>query len=259
MIINNININVIEHLTESKKLVIISHGIAEHIGRYEKFISNLVKAGFSVVGYDLEGHGLSGGNKGNIKSYKNFISTLHELVNHYRSRFDKIFLFGHSMGGGIVCAYNGLYQDVDGIIASGASVYTPKSAMILKFIPGALMGFIKKQTKFGSDLTHDEKIVKNYQTDPLVLKYFYIKLVNEMFIKCTNFIKKNTKKMVTPILFVHGAKDTIVSPSLPKKLFSKLLVKDKEIIIYPRSKHEILNDLEKQQATKDIITWINKH
>ncbi|MDY3918800.1 MAG: alpha/beta hydrolase [Candidatus Limivivens sp.] len=39
----------------------ISHGMTEHIGRYEKLAEMLTSQGIVVAGFDLRGHGRNGG------------------------------------------------------------------------------------------------------------------------------------------------------------------------------------------------------
>ena len=40
-----------------KAIVHISHGIAEHAGRYEWFMQTLMEAGYAVYAHDIRGHG----------------------------------------------------------------------------------------------------------------------------------------------------------------------------------------------------------
>ena len=250
----------VENFTDNRNtLVIITHGIAEHLGRYDYFTSKLNESGLSVLRYDLRGHGKSEGKKGYVKSFKFFIDDLHALVLEYKSQFKNIFLFGHSMGGEIVNLYSATYHDVKGIVSSAASVDTPASAAILKIIPYKLIGFIKQKTSFGNTLCSNPDVVKAYQEDPLVLPYFYGRLAGEMFINAIRYIKRNTHLMNTPILFIHGAEDKVVSPSFSKDLYDKIKIDEKRIIIYHNARHEVLNEYCKDIVIKDVIDWIKEN
>ena len=44
-----------------KMLLQISHGMTEHIGRYEKLAEAMTARGVAVAGFDLRGHGQNGG------------------------------------------------------------------------------------------------------------------------------------------------------------------------------------------------------
>ena len=45
----------------ARAVLVISHGYAEHAGRYEHVAARLNDCGFAVRGYDHYGHGESGG------------------------------------------------------------------------------------------------------------------------------------------------------------------------------------------------------
>ena len=44
-------------LAEAKAVILISHGMTEHIGRYDHLASHFNKQGFIVYGDDHRGHG----------------------------------------------------------------------------------------------------------------------------------------------------------------------------------------------------------
>ena len=50
----------------ARGVVLIVHGLGEHIGRYARSPRVLIGAGWDVAGYDHRGHGASGGARGAI-------------------------------------------------------------------------------------------------------------------------------------------------------------------------------------------------
>jgi alpha-beta hydrolase superfamily lysophospholipase len=257
---NEINIYTkLDAVKDSKTIIIITHGIAEHSGRYQYFVESLNKYGYSVLRYDLLGHGKSGGPRGDINDFNLYIDILYSIVEQMKKEYSRVILFGHSMGGEIVNLYNAKYHDVDLIISSAAAVDTPKEAKFLKFIPYKLLYRVKQKTSFGPKLTHNASIVEQYKNDPLVLPYFYASIAGEMFIKGVRYIKKNIPNMIVPTLFLHGGEDKIVNPKFSEKLYNKLPITDKKLIIYPNSRHEILNEDNKDIVIQDITIWIKQH
>jgi len=110
---------------DAKGVVLITHGIAEHSGRYEHVALSLNEAGYSVVAFDLRGHGKSSGKRNYIKSFQDYLDDLDEVLTRTKNKFPDlpIFLFGHSMGGGILSLYAIERQpDVKGILLSAPSV-----------------------------------------------------------------------------------------------------------------------------------------
>src|SRR5687767_15481803 len=51
-----------------KAIVCLVHGHGEHTGRYRHVGEALAKAGYILLGFDLRGHGLSGGQRGHSPS-----------------------------------------------------------------------------------------------------------------------------------------------------------------------------------------------
>ena len=75
------------------KTVLICHGYASYFYKFEQYIQPLLKAGFSVIGFDAPGHGQSEGKYINIIIYKEAIQKIMEQVgpiDHF---------MGHSLGG----------------------------------------------------------------------------------------------------------------------------------------------------------------
>ena len=58
-----------DKILNSKASILINHGFAEHLGRYDYLADKLNKNGYNVYRYDLRGHGRSGISKGYIDSY----------------------------------------------------------------------------------------------------------------------------------------------------------------------------------------------
>ena len=56
-------------IANPKATIIISHGIAEHSGRYKELAGILNENGYDVITFDHLGHGKSDGKRGNIKSF----------------------------------------------------------------------------------------------------------------------------------------------------------------------------------------------
>lgn len=241
--------------------IIIVHGIAEHSGRYKNTALMLNSHNYNVYTYDLLGHGKSSGKKGRIKSYKDHLDTLHKYVLEVKEESNlKVFLLGHSMGGGLVNIYGVNYQDVDGIISIAAATMTPSNAKVLKYIGFWYLRWIKLSTKmFDKHLAKDPNVLALNKKDPLMLKHFYISLIGEMFIKGVKDIKTNIGKFNTPVLYLHGTSDKIVDYKASQYMFNNIQVEDKKIILYEDEYHEILNDYNKELVYKDIIEWLNKH
>ncbi|MCD4826466.1 MAG: lysophospholipase [Acholeplasmataceae bacterium] len=261
MLINGILLHVKrDEVENAKATVILTHGIAEHSGRYDALTKALNDASYTVVRYDVRGHGQSQGKRGKLKSYHQTIDDLHVLVDMEKKlNPKKLFIFGHSMGGLIVDMYGVKYHDVDGIIASAAASYFVKDVLPFRIIGYKWLGFLAKKNDFADDsLSRIKEVEEAYENDPLNLKKFYFSLAGNMMVGGVRYLNKNIKSFQTPVLFLHGEADKIVPVEFSKRMYDLVPVEDKQIITYPDSYHEILNDLDQELVRKDIVKWLDK-
>jgi alpha-beta hydrolase superfamily lysophospholipase len=261
MLINGILMHVKrDEVENAKATVILTHGIAEHSGRYEALTKALNEASYTVVRYDIRGHGQSQGERGKLKSYHQTIDDLHVLVEMEKKlKPKKLFIFGHSMGGLIVNMYGVTYHDVDGIVSSAAASYFVKDVLPFRIIGYKWLGFLTKKTDFSDHkLSRIREVEEAYENDPLNLRKFYFSLAGNMMVGGVRYLNRHIKNYQTPVLILHGEADKIVPVEFSKRLYDLIPVEDKEIITYPESYHEILNDLDQELVRKDIIKWLNK-
>ncbi len=261
MLVNGILMHVRRDEVENPKAsVILTHGIAEHSGRYDALTSALNDQGYNVIRYDVRGHGQSQGARGKLKSFHQLVDDLHALVEMEKKLNPKhIFIFGHSMGGIIVNLYGVKYHDVDGIISSAAPSYFVKDVLPFRIIGYKWLGFLAKKTDFADDqLSRIKEVEEAYINDPLNLKKFYFSLAGNMMVSGVRYLNKNIKSYQTPVLLLHGEADKVVPVDFSRRLFSLIPVEDKKIITYPNAYHEILNDLDQEQVRKDILDWLNE-
>lgn len=111
--------------TDPKAIIIMEHGIGEHIGIYQDWADRFCQAGYMVVGFDLRGHGLSSGKRGHVPG-KAAVFDINAIVKYINQQEPSlpIFLYGHSLGGNLVLTYALQKPDspVSGIISSSATL-----------------------------------------------------------------------------------------------------------------------------------------
>lgn len=262
MLVNGILLHVKrDEVKDPKASVIITHGIAEHSGRYEEITKKLNDASYTVIRYDLRGHGQSQGKRGALKSYHNVIDDLHVLVDEEKKlNAKKIYLIGHSMGGLIVNLYAVKYpKSVHGIISSAAPSYFIKDVLPFRFIGYKWLGFANKKNDLADDsLSRIKEVEKDYVSDPLNLKSFKFSLAGNMFVGGVRYLNKYLERYETPVLILHGSADKIVPSMFSERLHQLIPHTDKKLIIYPNAYHEIFNDIDREVVFTDVIEWLNK-
>src|SRR5512133_1209509 len=109
--------------TTPKAVVHVIHGYAEHIERYGNVVNELLPAGYAVIGNDHRGHGRSGGKRGHVVRFQDFIDDERQFYQDViKARFPGIpyFVLGHSMGSLIAMNYAEQdAADIRGLVLSG--------------------------------------------------------------------------------------------------------------------------------------------
>jgi alpha-beta hydrolase superfamily lysophospholipase len=261
MYVNGILLHVTEDVIDNAKAtVIITHGIAEHSGRYQKMTEVLNRNGYNVIKYDLRGHGQSAGARGKLKHHLDMIRDLHELVSDAKKYNLPVYLLGHSLGGLIVHMYAVTYQDVEGIIVSGAITDFIKDVLPLRIFGPKLLGWYSVKTNFADNkLSRIREVEKAYIEDPFNLKRMYGSLIGNMLVKGVRYLQKNIKNHHVSTLILHGDTDKIVPYYMAESMYQSISTEDKKIILYPGSYHEIYNDLDQDKVFDDTVQWLDEH
>ncbi len=87
-----------------KGTVFLLHGYLEHSGIYQPIVHELLEQGFSVLTYDLPGHGLSTGIPASIQNFDHYQQVLHAVYQYVKhaNQLPKPWLgIGQSTGGAI--------------------------------------------------------------------------------------------------------------------------------------------------------------
>lgn len=280
---------------QPRGVVQIEHGVLEYIQRYDDFMKFLAMHGFAAVGDDHLGHGRTArdetelGYFGASNGWSMVVGDIHHLHQQLKEEFPEIphFLFGHSMGSFLVRTYSILNgKDLDGLIVCGTGnqaaplVLAGKSAAKLEMrlhgprhrsekLNNLIFGAYNVrfgETRTPNDwLCRDEAIVDAYTADPLCGGIPTVGLVYEMM-KGIAFVtgRKNVARMpeLLPVLFISGAADPVGERGKgvmkAYQLFLSGGLKDVSLKLYPEGRHEILNELNKEEVYQDVLEWLEK-
>ena len=245
-----------------RAVIVIVHGLCEHAGRYDYVVSCLNGFGYSVYRFDNRGHGHSGGARGFVENYIQYVDDAELVVAraHQENPGLPVFMLGHSMGGFITAFYGIKYpESLTGQILSGAAVILSPlvkdmegfdyNAVPMDPIPNALAALVCR----------DPAVVQAYVEDPLVLKEFTMKLMGEVLITGAKELMLRMNQYGYPCLILHGGADQIVPPDASRYFYEHIASKDKTLKIYDGLYHEILNEPEKDLVLQDIHQWVEAH
>jgi alpha-beta hydrolase superfamily lysophospholipase len=251
----------------ARALLVLAHGYAEHIGRYEHVAGFFQGRGFIFYAFDQAGHGKSDGRRGHVNAFGDYISDLKRFVAFAQEREPRLptFLLGHSQGGLVSLAYGvGQPTELRGIVVSGPALRLAMPVPAWKLNLGkALSGVVPTLAMpngIPSDfLTHDPLISGAYaRQDPLVFKVATARWATEFFRAQTETLAA-APRLTLPCLLLHGGDDRIASPEGTRQFFAAAGASDKTLKIYDGFYHEIFNEIGKEQVLADVAQWLEKH
>ena len=277
---------------EPKAVLQIVHGIAEFVERYDDFANYLTERGYVVVAEDHMGHGQSINGDG-IQGYFHggwftAVEDTMQLMTDTRKEYPNLpyILFGHSMGSfmtrTILCKYPD--SGINAAVICGTG-WQPAFAMpaVIKLVDSVCKktGETKPNEKlqnliFGSYnskverprtpydwLSRDGKIVDAYIAHPLCGFTASAGLLRDMM-KGIYFIEQsvnlNAMRKDLPVFFIAGGDDPVGSYGKGVRqaanAFQKAGMTDVSVRIYPLCRHEILNEINKEEIYEDVIQWM---
>jgi len=248
-----------------KGVLIILHGLGEHSGRYDDFAQFLAEAGWRIYLYDQRGHGKTPGIRSFVEAFDVLVDDLHHFVDFVAGREGrrKPFLLGHSFGGQVVVNYLAKYpSEVRGVILSSPNIRLAMGVPWLKRFLGRWVSCVLPSLSVPNDInpqwiSHDKKVVQEYQEDPLVQNRITLRLGNEL-LENLDKVPQLAPKIKTPILLFQGSADKVTCPEGTKEFFQKISTKDKQLKIYPGFYHETLNESGRKQVYQDVAKWLEK-
>lgn len=279
-----------------RAVVQLVHGMAEHIGRYDRFAAFLAEAGFAVCGHDHIGHGKSASSPDDWGCLPPktgadvMVEDAHRMRQLASERFPGVphVIFGHSMGSFVVRSYVARHgEGLAGAVVCG----TGNQALLLSRSGNLLANLLctLRGPRFVSGLLHNMavgaygKAVKDARTtddwictDPAVVDAYAADSACGYRFSAGGYaaLTSLTAEVVTaacaarvpkelPMLFIAGAEDPVGDFGRGVEAaagFAKSAgVADVTTILYEGMRHEVLNERGRERVWADVVEWMEKH
>ena len=279
-----------------KGVVQVVHGMAETASRYERFALNMCEGGYIVYAFDQRGHGATAGSLENVgyiadrDSFEVYVEDQHGIFGLVRKENSglPVFLFGHSMGSFVGQGYIQKYgNELAGVILSGSN---GKQGLLLSVGKLLAASEVKKigrkapspkmnKLSFGSFnnafrpnrtafdwLSSDETEVDKYINDPYCGGIFSAGFFADMTVFLTKIQKPENVRNVPinlPVLLISGALDPVSNGGkgvvVLNNTYRKHGIKDLSFTLYPKMRHELLNEVNRGDVMADVLGWFNRH
>ncbi len=276
---------------EYKGVLQLVHGMLEYIERYNELAEYMASAGYFVVGHDHLGHGDSVkspeelgyvGKQGAVLWLRD-IGQIRRMAVSYAPKVPYIML-GHSMGSFLVrryLIYHG--KKVDGAILMGTGqqpMPAVKAGLALTYL-GMLRsgkrgksrlldnltcsGFAKlypDNARTGSWMSRDPQVMMDVVNDKKMNFHFSLNAFEALLRTVEEVIDPRRAARMPrdlPILILSGDADPVGENGKGVRRFEKMLKKigmrKVTCKLYPENRHELINDLDKQEVFQDIRKW----
>jgi acylglycerol lipase len=241
--------------------VIFTHGLGEHSNRYGHVAAEFVARGWRVVAWDLRGHGRSSGPRGDVEDYQTFLDDLGAVSARYRASESPLFLYAHSLGGQIALRF----LQTAPVSCQGAIIASPwlrlafdppwwklaLARVAMHFWPAFKQSTGNRWERLSRDLSHmtsfpDLELVHHGISARM---YFAVRAAGELALGDASVLR-------IPLLLLHGDADPVTSHHSTCEFFEKAGAADKTLRIFPGTRHETHNDLDRVQVIREIAEWI---
>lgn len=275
-------------------IVQITHGMCEHIRRYEEFALFLCENGYAVCGHDHPGHGASVSSPDKLGYFAAaggallLSQTLRQVTQLAREHFPSLplVLLGHSMGSYVARDYIARYPTAaDALILLGTGGDNPGTLAgigLADLIMAAKGRFYRSQVlsnlvfgHFNSRFPHpdtsfdwlsrDHTEVEKYQKDPLCGFCFTAAGFRDLFelvhhVNRTAWLMMTPKKL--PILMMSGSMDPVGGYGAEvTRVYRRLVSAGCERVslkLYPQARHELLHETNRREVFDDLLQWIDQ-
>ncbi|TCD65571.1 hypothetical protein EIP91_002491 [Steccherinum ochraceum] len=270
-----------------KALVVFVHGFAEHVGRYEASFPAFSERGVTLFAFDQRGFGrtaLDTEKKSKDASYgKTSWARQLEDIEWWVKYLVKehpgvpVFLMGHSMGGGLCCAFptrvhappsSDTIKSLSGVILCSPLVRLthpkPRIVLFAGGMLGRLLPFMPVPAGVEPDhLSRNPPRNEAYLQDPLIKQFGTLKGVDDMLSGGEKLAEHDWQHWPKdlPALFLHGTADQVTSPVASENFYSRISAEDKKFSHYQGAYHEMFQEIDgiPEKLSDEIISWIEAH
>jgi alpha-beta hydrolase superfamily lysophospholipase len=259
--------------TTPKGVVLVVHGLGEHIERYDGLAFALREQGWWVVGYDQRGHGRSPGARGGLVQRDDLLADLGMVVKRLRALAPQLpgplVLLGHSMGGVVASRYvaEGLaaspaawYRPVDGLVLSSPALALDISilqrlllAVAEPLLPGlAVHNGLKPQW-----ISQDPAVVQAYEADLLVHNRITPRLAR-FILEGGAWVRRHAAQWQLPTLLLYAGSDRCVASRGSAEFSRRAPAQALRSHSYPELFHEIFNEPQRDAVIADLLLWLDE-
>lgn len=240
----------------ARSAVLLVHGIGEHSGRYDHVGRFLAARGHDVLAFDNRGHGQSGGRRGHVDRFGQFLDDVEDHVLERRQLGLPVVLVGHSLGGLISATYVVEGRPAPDLLVLSAPAlkaqvpaWQRRLAPVLArvwptvFVPGGIDGAL---------LSRDPEVQRAYLSDPLRVAGSTAGLGQQIF-AAMETTTANLARITLPTYVLHGSEDHLVPLAASQPLEGRPNVTYRR---WEGLRHECFNEPNRDEVLGEMADWM---
>lgn len=239
-----------------RALIFILHGYAEHGGRYSHVAEALVAQDLAVLAPDHVGHGLSEGERALITDFGLVVDDLGATASATSEKLNvavPLLLVGHSMGGLLAARFVQRWPNrAAGAAFLGAVIGDWKWARKVLSLPQ-----LPPEDSDPMGMSRDLDVCRAYAADPLVYRGLYKRPLLEAEVVALDEFREEIHEIRIPVGFFHGTADPFVPYGDSLQAINDMPSAAKTIKLYAEAKHELVNEINKEEVIGDLQGWID--
>lgn len=244
--------------TRPKGIIVVSHGYAEHCGRYRELAHVIVAAGWAALTYDVRGHGKSPGVRGFVEAFHEYTDDLKCVVKVARGLVAgpaPLVLLGHSHGSLITLRAACGGTEATALIVSspylGLRMAVPGWKKLLARIASRLAPTLAQPNNItAGQLTSDKALQAAHDADPLNFSV----ATSRWFVESSTaqaYVAANASKITVPSTWIVGGADPLADPAQSRRVAQTMQRADYHELA--GFLHEVFNETGRAQAF-DLVT-----
>ncbi len=274
-------------------VLVVAHGLAEHVARYQELAETMMAAGVAVYAADHRGHGRTAKRAKDLGLFAEedgwdlALDDLESVVAHASAMHDglPVFLLGHSMGSALARCYAIEHSDkLAGLILTGTMGDPGLSgkivmglARLIRELRGARYRssllrslcygpynkpFRPNRTEFDW-LSSDPAEVDAYIADTLCgfvpPAQMYVDLISGLQL-ASNPERVARMRPELPVLIAAGGADPVAAKTESvEAIFRGAEITDVTSKVYPDARHDLYHETNRKEFFDDLTSWLQKH
>lgn len=243
-----------------KGVVVVTHGYAEHCGRYREVGHVLVNAGWAALTYDCRGHGKSPGARGYIDRFDTYATDLHAMIAAAKTLVPEgapVVLLGHSHGS-LITLY-ALASDhppnvTSAIVSSpylGIKLAVPAWKKLLARAASRIAPKLNQPNGIRAEhLTDDMAKRAEHDADPLNFGTASARWFVESS-DAQDYVAERAARITVPTTWLVGANDPLANPAQSRAVANK--VKGATYHDLAGMKHEVFNEVARAEVFAKLV------